>query len=187
MGIAYGEPYRNTAFVLLTNQSGCNLVKYGHPRSRVLPAQYGVAKITLTRPYLLPRAIPILSISTSSIPSPYSPLFSPLSLLYSSNPPNLRLCNSSLLSYRPISLSGRVRPCIPFSPGCPSALHHFLLAPAQPTFGLATGLPSVPATGDFDIPHHFYLHPCTLAQTLDQSASSGQGLDLNCGLLVISL
>jgi hypothetical protein len=79
-----------------------------------------------------------------------------------------------------------VRPCIPLSHGCPSALHHFLLGPAQPTFGLATGLPSDTATGDFDIPP-FLPTSMYLAQTLDQSASSGQGLDLNCGLLVISL
>jgi hypothetical protein len=146
-----------------------------------------MAEITLTRPYLAPGLFPFLSIFTSSIPSPYSlyhsPHYSPSSTLQLLT--NLHLCNSSFLSYRPISLSGRVRPCIPLSHGCPSALHHFLL-PTQPTFGLATGLPSDTATGDFDIPP-FLPTSMYLAQTLDQSASSGQGLDLNCGLLVISL
>lgn len=147
-----------------------------------------MAEITLTRPYLAPpglflsfQYLPLRSLSPYSLHHSlhHSPS-STLQLLTS-----LQLCNSSFLSYRPISLSGRVRPCIPLSHGCPSALHHFLL-PTQPTFGLATGLPSDTATGDFDIPP-FLPTSMYLAQTLDQSASSGQGVDLNCGLLVISL
>jgi hypothetical protein len=119
-----------------------------------------MAEITLTRPYLAPpglfpsfQYLPLRSLSPYSLHhSPHSPS-STLQLLTS-----LQLCNSSFLSYRPISLSGRVRPCIPLSHGCPSLCitSSGLPNPHSDWLPVSRLIPR----REILISHHFFLHPC---------------------------